>query len=462
MHKKISAVIVSMVAFIFLINSMNTVSFAAKKKPAPLKKKVKITGDTTLNFKLPNVAPLSGGVYDMDKKIIEGASVTAIKKGHIIGASTTSDKNGKWELYLTRGKSYEIRCDPPMEEIEISDGDTAVRTRAVAKWLDIAVPQPAPLWIKLGNGYFYDGKILDETGKPAVGSGIFALDVANDEYYGAIGDLEKATFKMNLPSRNFELHALRVIHIPADKFPAYGNKKLGKKFINKDTDTTIRMQKANVIQGLVKDKTGKIPYAALNFMNLADKKKPWFRSIIALNLPPQSSPFSDSAANYSYKAGVNNGKYAIQIMPLHMKGLDIPYSQRATVLNVNKYNLKKNKKVNFELPEGKIVSGKVTDKKGNPLASVLLMFTNAKNQVKLMTDPKTIVTGTVTSDKGEYYIALPPGAYSIYVVPTPEEEAIERDKMIHELSQTNIESNRALYLMNTIIQSTIDEVFRMK
>ena len=186
MNKKISTVMISLVIFVFLINSMNTVSFAAKKKPAPLKKKVKITGDTTLNFKLPNVTPLTGGVYDLDKKIIEGASVTAIKKGHIIGASTTTDKNGKWELYLTRGKSYQIRCDPPIEEIEISDGDTAARTRAVAKWLDIAVPQPVPLWIKLGNGYFYDGKILDETGKPAVGSGIFALDAVNDKYYGCL------------------------------------------------------------------------------------------------------------------------------------------------------------------------------------------------------------------------------------------------------------------------------------
>jgi len=462
MNKKISVVIISVAASVFLINSMNTISYAAKKEPALIKKKVKITGDTTLNFKLPKVAATSGGVYDMKQNLIEGASVSAIKKGHIIGTSTSTDKNGKWELYLLRGKSYKIRCDPPLEGVEVSDGDTAARTRSVTKRLEIGVPQPGPLWIKMGDGYFYDGKILDEKGQPAFGSGIFALDTVNDEYYGSIGDFEKATFKTNLPSRNFEFHAIRVVHIPADKFPTYGNKKLGKKFINKDSNTTVKMTKANVMQGLVKDKNGKIPYAALNFMNYADKNMPWMRSIMAINLPPTTSPFTDAAVKYTYKAGLNDGKYAIQIVPLHVKDLlDIPYSQRATVLNVKKYTIRQNKKANFVLPEGKIVSGKVTDKQGNPLASVLLIFTTAKNQAKLMSDRNVIMTGTITSDKGEYYIPLPPGTYFIYVIPTPEEAATSRDLLVHELSQEGIEGYRALYLMNRIIQVTINEAFRI-
>jgi hypothetical protein len=441
---------------------MNTICYAAKKKPALIKKKVKITGDTTLNFKLPKVSATTGGAYDMKQNVIEGASISAIKKGHIIGTSTNTDKNGKWELYLLRGKSYKIRCDPPLEGIEISDGDAAVRTRAVTKRLEISVPQSGPLWIKMGDGYFYDGKILDEKGQPAIGSGIFALDTVNDEYYGGIGDLEKATFKMNLPSRNFDFHAIRVVHLPSDKFPTYGNKKVGKKIVNKDSNTTVRMTKANVMQGLVKDKNGKIPYAALNFMSYADKNMPWMRSIMAINLIPDSSTFTDAAVKYTYKAGLNNGTYAIQIIPLHMQGLDIPYSQRATILNVKQYNINQNKKANFVLPEGKIVSGKVTDKQGNPLASVLLMFTTAKNQAKLMSDRNVIVTGTITSDKGEYYIPLPPGTYFIYVIPTPEEAATERDLLVRELSQEGIEGYRALYLMNRIIQGTIDDAFRMK
>lgn len=462
MNKKISVVIISLATFVFLLSSMNTVSYAAKKKPAYIKKKAKITGDTTINFKLPKVAATTGGAYDMKQNLIEGASVSAIKKGHIVGTSTTTDKNGKWEMYLLRGKSYKIRCDPPLEGVDIPEGDTAARTRAVTKRLEISVPQSGPLWIKMGDGYFYDGKILDEKGQPAIGSGIFALDTVNDEYYGGIGDLEKATFKMNLPSRNFEIHAIRVVHIPSNKFPTYGNKKLGKKFVNKDSNTTVKMTKANVMQGLVKDKNGKIPYAALNYINYADKNKPWMRSIMAINLPPQSSPFTDAAVKFTYQAGLNDGKYAIQIVPLHVKGMDIPYSQRATILNVKQYSINKNKKANFVLPEGKIVSGKVTDKRGNPLASVLLIFTTAKNQAKLMSDRSVIVTGTITSDKGEYYISLPPGTYYIYVIPTPEDAATERDVLVHELSQEGIEGYRALYLMNRIIQGTINEAFRMK
>ena len=461
-NKKVSISFITLAAFIFTFNSMNTDLFAAKKEPAPIRKKVKVTGDTTLNIKLPKVAATTGVVSDVNKILIEGASVSALKKGYIIGTSTTTDKKGRWELYLTNGKSYKIRCDPPIEGIELSGGDAAVRTRAVTERKEISVPQSKDVEIEMKLGKFFDGKIIDENNQPGVGSGIFALDVSKDEYYGGIADLEKATFQMNLPTETFDLHAIRAVHLPTDKFPTYGNKKLGKKKITKDTNTTIKMQKANVMQGIVRDKNGKIPYAALNFMNYADRKMPWMRSIAAINLPPDSSPFTDAAAKFSYKAGLNNGKYAIQIVPLHVKGLDIPYSQRATVLNVKKYNIRKNKKANFVLPEGKIVSGKVTDKQGKPLANTLIMGTTARNQAKLMADRNVILTGTITSEKGEFYLAVPPGIYWFYIIATPEDAASKKDVLIHELAQEGIEGYRALYLMNRIIQETIDTSFKMK
>lgn len=458
--KKLSVTLSFLAVFCFLIQAVNSPVEAGQKKPAVLyKKNVTVTQDITLNFKLPNGERVQGNVKDAGGTPLMEASVVAIKKGMVMTTMTETDKNGNWELYLTRGE-YELVFNPTAPDIEVQNGDYAARTRAVSKSMNITVPHTTPVNVQLDNGVFYDGKILDEEGKPAFGSGIFAYDSANEKYYGGIADLEKGTFQTNLPKGTYDLIAIRALHIPAAKFPNYGNKALGKKLIDKDTETTVNMPKLSVLQGFVKDKAGQIVYSALNFMNYQDKGKPWMRNTFALNFPQDSFPFNDTAANFSYKAALK-GKYAIQIIPLHMKGLDIPYSERATILKVNKYNIQGNKKANYQLPEGNIVEGKVTDKKNQPLASAMVIFTTGKNQAKLLTDRNVILTGTITSDKGEYYCALPDGKYYVYVVPDlGEDDAMcEQSRMIRELSQDGIDGFKASYLMNRILQRIIDNLY---
>jgi len=434
-----SIFILSVLCLCFLF--LNSVLPQAKKYPTvKVIKDVSITKDTTLNAVLPDGFLVSGAIEDSVGVPMVEAGISVREQNYLMMNFTNTDEQGKYKISLPKG-TYDFRFEPP-QDIQQSESSYAGISRATSKYVHDVQISKAKKWnIKLDDGVFLEGLVLNDLGLPASGSVLYAEDLSDTIAYSAYVNSETGNFRIALPVGMYALNVIRAFQSSEEVFSPFTNKTLEPIDLKNDTWLDVNLPKGVLVKGKVRDKKGMKVTAAINFINEKDidELNPWVRGCTVMS--------SDSLNGITYQAGLTKGKYTAQVIPLQYVGSESAYSKRATV-KILKKNIMKNKNLNMTLSDGFLLSGTVKDQKGKNLELAAVIMTNIKTPLDIFNKTKFMAATLVI--EGNYSYPLPGGSYDVYFIPPPPDFSLETSEWMSTSSRKDLDEWKCLYFINKL------------